>query len=53
MVRREAVLTLVKWRERWPVVEAVLKECAEKDTDKRVREAALGKASPPSGPAQL
>ncbi len=47
MVRREAVLTLVKWREKWPAVELVIKECAEKDTDRRVREAALGKASPP------
>jgi len=47
MVRREAVLTLVKWREKWPSVEPVLKECAEKDADKRVREAALGKSSAP------
>jgi len=47
MVRREAVLTLVKWRERWPRVEAVIKERAEKDTDKRVRQAALGKPASP------
>jgi hypothetical protein len=53
MVRREAVLTLVKWREKWPTVEPVLKDCAEKDSDKRVREAALGKATPPTLPAPL
>jgi len=44
-VRREAVLVLVKWREKWPSVEPVLKGIAEKDEDKRVREAARGKAT--------
>jgi hypothetical protein len=40
MVRREAVLVLVKWREKWPGTERVIKERAEKDDDKRVRQAA-------------
>ncbi len=39
-VRREAVLALVKWRENWPRVEAVIKERNEKDPDKSVRQAA-------------
>jgi len=46
-VRREAVLALVKWRENWPRVEAVIKERNETDPDKRVREAA--QASTPKG----
>ncbi len=46
MVRREAVLVLIKWREKWPRVEPVLVRCAEKDADKRVREAAGSRAKP-------
>lgn len=43
MVRREAVLALVKWRERWPVVEATIKDRHDNDADRRVREAAYVK----------
>lgn len=40
LVRRESVLVLIRWRQKWPRVEATLKDCAQKDDDKRVREAA-------------
>lgn len=42
-VRREAVLTLVKWRERWPEVEGTIRDRHDHDPDERVRQAAYVK----------
>lgn len=40
VVRRQAAITLGKWRNRWPRVENVLEQLAKSDPDARVREAA-------------
>lgn len=40
-IRREAVQVLVLWSQIWPNLVPVLAEIREKDTDKRVREAAV------------
>ena len=40
VVRRQAAITLGKWRSQWPRVDKVLEQLAKSDPDARVREAA-------------